>query len=232
MSRTGIVCLIATWSDGPLLARAVRSAGPFVDEVIVLDGVYRGVAAENNRRKGSPAADLAGARNAGALICEAPESAWPDEVSKRNVLLELARAFEPEARWALVLDADEQLERGEALASYLADSYANELFVSGLPRFEPDGRGWWAPSRLFRCGPGLLPRYAVRSDRLDYGAVAVDLGHRELTAAEAAAWLAGRCPFVRHRWDERPEWRQDVRLRYGRQLAELDTRRQAEHDRR
>jgi hypothetical protein len=67
-------------------------------------------------------------------------------------------------------------------------------------------------------------RYFERSyDLLDINEDGVgwrvwSLEHTELADSE---WnQAG--PYVRHRWDERPPWRQEVQQRYGRILAARD----------
>lgn len=224
-----IVCLIATWRDGELLAKAVASAAPHVDAVIVLDGGYEGVVdaghahSRNWELEDADAAgadvwfDLSGSRGRNPRT-----GLWPDEITKRNALLELGRQNLPNApagdRWALVLDADELLVNGEGLREAITWANWLEAFMIGLPRVEPDGRAWHAPSRLFRLTDGV--RYAGRSYWLEVPELD---GHIDLEHAEMGPWPAGsNAVYVEHRWDRRPAWRQVVQQRYGRLLAERD----------
>ena|GEM_PF-5457457 len=201
-----VVCLIATWRDGELLAEAVASAEPHVDAVVVLDGGYHDVVAPHELS--SSRDELHAAREAGAFVFESGHG-WADEVSKRNVLLELGRAVvtNPHDRWALVLDADEVLVVDEPgrLRAMLEEASVVEL-APGLRRREPDGAWWSAPSRLFRLRPAV--RYFGRSHHLWTGDRMVTLEHG-LTTAPAPTE-----PYVEHRWDRRPVWR-----RHGRMLA-------------
>ncbi len=213
-----IACLIATFSDGGLLAEAVESAAPHVDRVIVLDGAYRGLDAWPC----SPEEDLDAAQDAGVIVLrtgplETFGAYWPGEIEKRNVLLELGRAFLPDDgdRWALVLDADELLVEGELLRSYLAEV---EIFRSapGLARREPNGDLYHAPSRLFRLTSSV--RYEGRS----YWLRAPDwIGPIDLSHSLIEAVPAGQ-PWIKHRWDRRSAERAALQRRWGDLLAAAD----------
>jgi hypothetical protein len=215
-----IVCLIATWRDGELLADAVRSARPHVGQVVVLDGGYEGVVSRGEAS--STLADLAPAMAAGALVFENPPGyLWPGEIEKRNVLLELGRAaigvgVDVAEAWALVLDADEVLVNGDLLRVGL-DAFPGHAVP--LLRREPDGRMWAAPSRLFLLSETV--RYSGRSYWLTYDPdhpMAVDLSHWEATDPPPSV----RSVIVEHRWDRREPWRREVQERWGRLLAKRD----------
>jgi hypothetical protein len=215
-----IVCLIATWRSEGLLAQAVASAAPHVDRVVVLDGAYAGVTDRMLWR--SSAWELEEAASIGASVFDAPAHwAWSDEISKRNVLLELGRAAigaGPD-RWALVLDEDELLMDGHKLRGYLEDGpWSGELGyglrAAPIVRVEPDAAAYQAPSRLFRLTRAL--RYELLSYRL-----VDDLG--ELVLAHSfAGWGAPHAPHVKHQCDRRSPARQQVRERYGQRLGALD----------
>lgn len=226
-----IVCLIATWRDGEQLAAAVASASPHVERVVVLDGVYAGVNVEHGPAW-SDGGELVDAVNAGVgnvVVVVAPWPAgttWPDEIAKRNALLELGRAFCPSARWALVLDADEQLVHGEQLRELVeyVEHWRPSLAAVPLARVEPSGDVWGAPSRLFRLGP--FTRYVGNSYTLARGDFAlhygetVDLSHARELVDDA---LGQAFPVhVAHRWDLRSPARQRARVEWGRTLARLD----------
>jgi len=219
-----IVCLIATWHDEQLLAEAVASARPHVDEVIVLDGAYEGLRVWPHSTRD----ELDAAVHTGALVFNDRGHYWPSEIAKRNVLLELGRAFvdsedEKLIRWALVLDADELLVNGEQLREYLRPRAPD--YAPGLPRVEPDGNVWFAPSRLFRLDD--VVRYRGRSYFLDYcradGGVryrnVVDLSHNEV--GHVMSTLVGM-PHVKHQWDRRSPGRAAIQRDWGRLLAAAD----------
>jgi hypothetical protein len=226
-----IVCLIATWCDGPLLVEAVESATPHVDAVVVLDGVYAGLdealilehyqdraVAPGGSAASSPFGDLLAAAHRGAYIAPAPWWAWPGEIEKRNVLLELGRTLvppiegDPFGRFALVLDADERLIVPDG---WDFREWVDLLRPFGLPRIEPDGAVWSAPSRLFPLRD--FTRYQGKSYTLRDGPSGfVTLEHRRFDEAT----LGG--PHVEHRWNLREPWRLEVQRAWGRRLAALD----------
>jgi hypothetical protein len=218
-----IVCLIATWRGEQLLAEAVASAAPHVDHVVLLDGAYAGLdpshcpAWSDVRELG---AALDGYDNVTLYGISHPPRPWKDEITKRNVLLELGRAHvdvAPQGLYALVLDEDELLVHGEQLREYLEWVPRDARAIPGLYRVEPDGTPWWAPSRLFFLSNAI--RYAGRS--------------YYLRAGDGTRWTlehdrGGPYPFmpdkvhVRHQWDRRSPARAAAQREWGRRLAELD----------
>lgn len=231
MNQPRVVCLIATWQDEELLAEAVASAAPHVDRVIVLDGCYAGL-------------DLAPAWSDAQNLCELPafpnvvvftgpvpaSAAWPGEIEKRNVLLELGRAFVPDvegpwvavtSRWALVLDADELLVAGEQLRDLLAWVDVAHPAWEAVPllRFEPNGQASTAPSRLFRLYADS--HYGGRSYWLwsEGGRQRLDLSHDAVTEPDPGELFG---VHVHHQWDRRSDWRREAQHRWGRELARRD----------
>ena len=207
-----IVCLIATWRDGPLLAEAVASAAPHVDQVIVLDGAYSGIV-EPGEMTCSDIKELHGATVAGAnVITSFSLDGWRGEIEKRNVLLELGRAAVGERYIALVLDADEVLVHGAQLRQT----------PGPLIRFEPNGSAWWAPSRSFYVDEAI--RYHERSywlQQVDTGE-RIDLSHGQCLEPHAVEMAKAFATHVQHRWDLRDEWRAGVQHEWGRELARRD----------
>jgi hypothetical protein len=227
-----IVCLIATWRDGSLLAKACASAAPHVDKVIVLDGGYKGIVQEH--QAWSTDEEMLAAHGVDPKVYIAQlEGLWPDEVEKRNALCDLGRltaeAEEGEPIWALVLDADEELVNGEELAYWIERVEAERragLRVDqaiGLQRIEPDGDSYWAPSRLFHLTASTRyagPAHVLTSD--EYGKVSL--------ASYRYPDDPGRMPYVLHHWNERPEWRLVARLKHGALLARQDAAYESEED--
>jgi hypothetical protein len=224
-----IVCLIATWRDGTLLAKACASAAPYVDKVIVLDGGYQGVVQEH--QAWSTDEEMLAAHGVDEKVHIAQlEGLWSDEVEKRNALLDLGRltaeAEEDEPIWALVLDADEELVNGDELAEWIERAWpasGQAIGVIGLQRIEPDGDSYWAPSRLFHLTASTKyagPSHVLTSD--EYGKVS--LAHQRYPSDP------GRMPYVLHHWNERPEWRLVTRLKHGALLARQDGAYLAESD--
>lgn len=101
---------VITWRDGDeLLIRCLNSVGPFVDELVLVDGLIAGVDTtlpawtplERFERAGVHVERIYGATQA----------------RKRNVLLGAARRLGCD--WLLQLDADERLENGPLLRLFL-----------------------------------------------------------------------------------------------------------------
>lgn len=214
-----IVCLIATWRDGQLLAAACRSAAPFVDAIVILDGGYQGIVRADQPWSTDEEIMAAYQVDEKVHIVQL-EGLWSTEVEKRNALLDLARqtvdVVEGEDLWALVLDADERLENGGELVDWLDRVVHDGLGAApGLQRIEPDGESYWAPSRLFHLTPSTRyagPSYLLTSD--EYGGVSLD---HYLYPSDP-----GVMPWISHHWNNRPDWRLRVRLKHGAVLAAQD----------
>jgi hypothetical protein len=223
-----LVCLIATWRDEALLARAVKSAAPFVDIVVVLDGGYVGVVSAEEAW--TPETDLLTVYNASENVQIVQiEGLYPSEIAKRNALLSAGRFFaldDPEdpveTYWALVLDADEVLVNGDQLNEFIAICRQQEQ-APGLQRIEPDGDSYWAPSRLFVVTPST--EYGPKSFLLqseEYGQTFID--HRHFPSAP------GENAHLLHRWNDRSAWRLRRRLLHDNLVAKQDAAATAQTD--
>lgn len=102
---------VITWRDGDeLLIRCLNSVGPFVDELVLVDGLIAGV--ETDLPAWTP---LERFERAGVHV----ERVYgATQARKRNVLLGTARRLGCD--WLLQIDADERLENGELLRPKLA----------------------------------------------------------------------------------------------------------------
>ena len=205
-----IVCLIATWRDGKLLEEACRSAAPYVDAIVVLDGGYQGIVQEYQAWSTDEEMLAAHSVDEKVHIVQL-EGLWPGEIEKRNALLDIGRLTaetkEKEPLWALVLDADEELVNGDELADWIDRAEDDGKFgqAIGLQRIEPDGDSYWATSRLFRLTPSTKyagPSHILTSE--EFGEVSI--AHQRYPSDP------DRMPYIAHHWDRQPEWRLIKRL--------------------
>jgi len=166
-SRWRTCVVVIARNEAPRIQRLLKTVGPFVDEMLVLD-------------TGSHDATAALAAQAGARVAHL---AWPDDFSKaRNAALDLAAAD-----WHIILDADEWLmEGGEALAAlrHTAPDFVGTLALED--RFD-DGV---AHARLSRVLPGAV-RYAGRIHeqpihQFPVKPLSVVIGHDGYAGAELA----------------------------------------------
>jgi hypothetical protein len=99
---------LITWQDGAALTNAVASVRPYVDEIVIADGLIDGVD-EMRLPWFSPLKGLL------ALSSHVETRLWRSQAQMRTWVLEKARAVGCD--WLLVIDADEELHRGDQLRS-------------------------------------------------------------------------------------------------------------------
>ncbi len=201
---------LLTWQDGrELLERCIRSTAPYVDHLLIAEGIIDGIPDLGL----APHSDLAWmAEPSDFLPAEIPissKAAWPGQApwptlsSKCNWLLGEARRRDCE--WLLILDADEELHNGDRLRAWL-DSWPVDL--AAFPISRKDGKSVKrAPWHLLRVP--LVKRYV-------HG-----VGYVEL-ADGTVAWLVDehshdvpdlkRAPWLSHHPELRPPWRRGLRL--------------------
>ena len=164
---------IITWEDHPALDNAIASVRGHVDEVIVVDGLIDGVLPE---RKGE----------------------WRSQAAKRTATLMEAR--NRGCDWLLVIDADEQLHRGELLG-LLLDTDAPAVAL-------PTDDGLVSSVRLLRTSYWRC--YLVGAHTLQaFDGRVYQLPRHQLTEKPSIEPVG---PWIEHRPDLRPSWRQQFRL--------------------
>lgn len=143
------LCMIVK-NEEKLLPRALASALPWVDEVVVVD-------------TGSSDATREVARKLGARVFDDP---WRNDFARhRNRSLDLARG-----EWVLILDADEELDQQEAprLRRALEETGGEGFLLRVLNHLPGGNQSTRLAPRLFRNLPHL--RFTGRyPERLPYG---------------------------------------------------------------
>ncbi len=145
------LCMIVR-NEEKLLPRALASARPWVDEMVVVD-------------TGSRDATVQAARELGARVSSHP---WQNHFARhRNRSLELARG-----KWVLILDADEELDQQEAplLRRALAETQSEGFLLRVLNHLPGGHQSTRLAPRLFRNLPhlrfqGRYPERLPREDR-------------------------------------------------------------------
>lgn len=198
-----IVAGIATWCDGDALLNALASLEGVVDDVVIADGLIDGVDA-GEREPFTPYDELRGAADAADPVAVAiMQRTWPTQSAQCDYLLSQARALE--ADWLLKIDADEQLVNGDRLRPWLDvwgyDAFPLPFYFDTHRQAQPAAyKCLHVPDwRRFSCQGSILENHRGEHVRV--------MG--QSTWADPAA--AGM-PYLIHRPELRPEWRQSIRL--------------------
>lgn len=146
-----IVCLISSYREGELIQGALRSVFAVGCPVVWFEG------ATSVTKPGGPKTDIG---MWGLPVCSSRRGEWPDEASKRNAMLDVAReVVGGNPFWILTVDADEILLWGEYLSDWLnalQPGYPNgenvvpmKLTVPATDELTHNGPiTWIQPSRL------------------------------------------------------------------------------------
>ena len=144
-TRPGLSLVMIVKDEEKNLPRALKSAAPWVDEIIVVD-------------TGSTDRTMEIARSFGARIFEHP---W-----QNNFALHRNQAFAyASGRWCLVMDADEELDRAHApLMKQLIEDQEASAFDFMVHNLRPGGKPTvFRSTRLIRNQPGICYERAVHN---------------------------------------------------------------------
>jgi hypothetical protein len=203
-----------TWRDGrTALEACLRSTAPYVDELIIADGLIQGV-----DPGGLPAfSDLSWLAEADYLPARVPISTkeWRSLSAACTWILHQAKALDCD--WLLYVDGDQELHNGAELRSWIAGW--SKSTTPAVPIFRADnGRRRPVPWQLVRVA--AIERYLAGCfvveltggpGPLGPGALSlVPLDGRELPDPQGAPWLS-------HHPERRPP------ERYPHRLGELET---------
>ncbi len=196
---------IITWADGKeMLDKTVESLGGIADELLIADGVIRGV----DRTSGNlapfldfPAVEL----RMGEWFPDAHISShvWDSQSVKRTWLLEKARSLRCD--WLLQIDADERLHNGDRLKAWLP-TWGGDAFPIPF-QVEP----WQLLCATWKCiRVGAWTRVVAGGAYIEHvdGTVYCVVPPDGRVPDGAEKFL----PLLTHHPDERPPGRRDIRL--------------------
>ena len=186
---------IVTWQDGPALVNAVESVRPFVDEVVIVDGLLDGLD-PGDLQATSDKAELL------ALSDYVVSRRWETQSQMRQCTLALAKALNCD--WLLAIDADEQLMNGELLRPWLEvwrfDAFPLPFHVDENTVANAAFKLLHVPSwRRYVCQGSILENQA--------GQLVQVLGQTRWTKTRD-----GNIPYLAHRPELRPAGRRQLRL--------------------
>ncbi len=192
-----------------MLEPCLRSTVPFVDEVIMTEGLIEGVDPQGLPEHGDiswlaePSSWLPERIHISSHEASQMMTPWSSIAAACNWILHKAQALEID--WLLLIDADQELHSGERLRDWLAaipDNYA-----APFRRSEQNGIQAAAPWQL--VNPRLIRRYVAGC----YIVETIDGHTRSLVPpGEIPLWPAGQAPWTSHHPERRPPWRRGNRL--------------------
>lgn len=191
---------IVSWRDGDALENALQSVRPYVETIVLADGLIDGINTDLpptsgelrlNQLKADYEIDAVASHN------------WRSQSEQRNWTFSVAKAHGCD--WLLAIDADEELHNGPALRRWL-ELWGLDAFP--IP-FYFDDYNQGCPA-AFKCIH--LPdwrRYACQGSILENnrGELVQLIGQTWWSDARAA-----KMPYLKHRPELRPPERQDIRL--------------------
>lgn len=198
---------IITWQDGDALRNAIRSVEDVVDEIVIADGLIDGIDAIWHTADGSsgvipPLSDRLDIDRA-APHAHVAQRRWASQSAQRQCTLDMARSLDCD--WLLAIDADEELRNRSALRPWL-EAWRFDAFP--VPFYFTDEHA--AHPAAFKCLH--IPhwrRYVAQGSILEntHGDIVQVNGQNLWVGARDAGM-----PYLVHRPELRPEWRQHIRL--------------------
>lgn len=191
---------IVTWRDGAALANTLRSVRPYVDRIVLADGLIDGIDTELPALSDPLELDALQTRFA---IDAVASHRWRSQSQQRQWTLEAAKAHRCD--WLLAIDADEQLCNGDALRPWL-EVWKWDAFP--LPFYFTDTEA--AQPAAFKCLH--VPdwnRYVVQGSILENRRGEVVQVHGQNLWHQAKE---SGMPYLIHRPELRSEQRQRIRL--------------------
>lgn len=200
---------LLTWQDGrPALEACLRSTTPYVDEVIMAEGLIEDV----------PDLGLPWHSDLGWMAAPSdflPEHVWisshanmegvypwPTLSSACSWLLDKAKQLECD--WLLFIDADQELHNGGALRAWLETWPGDALPIR---RAEPSGVQMLCPWQAIRVE--AFTRYVAGTYVLEHA----DGRIVNLVPADGVArYSLPSAPWISHHPERRPPWRRGQRL--------------------